>query len=290
MHLWDGADQYFTRAFEFGYSFSVEETFDKWGKDEILEDVVRVVRTVRPDVILTMNREGGGGGQHHMASARLAHEAFRAAADPTRFSEQIQEGLRPWQARKVYQSRGFNPGGGQTQTPPVSVPTGEFDDLLGMSWAQAGQMARAYHRCQGMGQLEGFPGDASGAYALYDSKPRISGTEPDIMDGIDTTLGRMVEFTEGEASKLPSLAADLEAIEAAARDAQAAFDIEAPHLTVPALARGTDARAAAAPDRVQQHADRIAEGRTSVAAEPQGRRLRRCPASGPGPRRARPGR
>ena len=238
VHLWDGADQYFTRAFEFGYSFSVEETFDKWGKDEILEDVVRVLRTVRPDVILTMNRDGGGGGQHHMGSARLAHEAFRAAADPTRFPEQIQEGLRPWQARKVYQSRGFNPGGGQTQASPVSVPTGEFDDLLGMSWAQAGQMARAYHRCQGMGQLEAFPGDASGSYVLYDSEPRISGTEPDIMYGIDTTLGRLVAFTVGEASKLPSLAADLAAIEAAARDAQAAFDIQAPHLTTPALARG----------------------------------------------------
>ena len=106
VHRYDGARQYFTRAFEFGYSFSVEETFEKWGREEILRDVVRVIRTVRPDVILTMHSEGPGGGQHHQTTARLAHEAFRVAADPTRFPEQIEQGLRPWQARKVYQSVG----------------------------------------------------------------------------------------------------------------------------------------------------------------------------------------
>jgi len=238
VHLWDGADQYFTRAFEFGYSFSVEETFDKWGKEEILRDVVRVVRTVRPDVMLTMNREGSGGGQHHMATAQLAHEAFRAAADPNRFPDQIREGLRPWQPRKVYQAGGFNPAGGQSQAPPVNVPTGEFDELLGMSWVQAGQMARAYHRCQGMGQLEAFPGDASGSYTLYDSEPRISGPESDIMDGIDVSLGRLVRFAAGEEASVPSLGSGLAAIEAAALQAQAAFDVRQPHLTIPALARG----------------------------------------------------
>jgi LmbE family N-acetylglucosaminyl deacetylase len=238
VHQWDGAQQFFTRAYEFGYSFSVDETFDKWGKEEILRDVVRVVRTVRPDVILTMNREGGGGGQHHMASAQLAHEAFRAAADPNRFPEQIREGLTPWQPRKVYQSGGFNPGGGQEQAPAVPVPTGEFDQILGMSWSQAGQMARAYHRCQGMGQLEAFPGDASGAYTLYDSEPRISGPEPDIMAGVDTSLGRLVRFAAGEESKVPSLASDLGAIDGAARDAMNAFSVRSPQDTLPHIARG----------------------------------------------------
>jgi hypothetical protein len=71
-----------------------------------LKDVVRVIRSVRPDVILTMNRDGMGGGQHHQGSARLAHEAFRVAADPARYPEQIKEGLRPWQARKIYQAGG----------------------------------------------------------------------------------------------------------------------------------------------------------------------------------------
>ena len=71
VHKYDGADQYHTRAYEFGYSFSVEETFEKWGKEEILKDVVRVIRNVRPDVILTMSPDGMGGGQHHRTMTRF---------------------------------------------------------------------------------------------------------------------------------------------------------------------------------------------------------------------------
>jgi LmbE family N-acetylglucosaminyl deacetylase len=251
VHKYDGADQYHTRAFEFGYSFSVDETFEKWGKEEILRDVVRVVRRVRPDVILTMNRDGGGGGQHHMASARLAHEAFRAAADPARFPEQIKEGLRPWQPRKVYQAGGGPGGGGgggatvvaagQTPAQAVSVPTGAYDPLLGMSWAQFGQMARAYHKCQGTGQLEAFPGDQSGAYAIYDSEPRVSAPENDILDGVDLSIGRLAKFAAGEESKVPGLSSGLAAIDAAARESLNAFDARAPHKTLPALARGLTA-------------------------------------------------
>ena len=237
VHKWDGAEQYFTRANEFGYSFSVEETFDKWGRDEILRDVVRVVRKVRPDVILTLNRDSGGGGQHHMASARLAHDAFRAAADPAEFPEQITEGLRPWQARKVYQSTGFG-GAGGGQTNAVAVRTGDFDPLLGMSWAQAGQMARAYHRCQGMAQLEAFPGEASGSFSIHDAEPSVTGRETDLMDGIDTSLRRLVQFAGAEVSRVPSLASDLAAIEAAAREALDAFDVRAPHKTLPSISRG----------------------------------------------------
>ena len=78
-HRFDGAEQFFTRAVDFGYSFSIEESFDKWGKDEIVGDYVRLIRTTRPDVIITMRPDGEGGGQHHQASARIATEAFRAA-------------------------------------------------------------------------------------------------------------------------------------------------------------------------------------------------------------------
>ena len=247
VHLYDAADQYFTRAFEFGYSFSVEETFDKWGKEEILRDVVRVIRRVRPDVILTMNRDGTAGGQHHMGSARLAQEAFRAAADPKRFPEQFKEGLRPWQARKVYQAGGFGGGGAGAAAAgapaprtPVRVPTGDFDPLLGMSWAQFGQIGRSYHQCQGMGQLEAFPGDSGGSYTLYDSEPAIAGAESDIMDGVDTSIARLSRFAAGEESKV-SLNVDLSAIDAAAREALTAFDMREPHKTLPALARGLTA-------------------------------------------------
>ncbi len=247
VHRYDGADQYFTRAYEFGYSFSVEETFDKWGKDEILRDVVKVIRMTRPDVILTMNRDGRAGGQHHMASAQLAHEAFRVAADPTRYPEQIRAGLRPWQARKVYQAGAGNPGGGNPLSSaggapppaqPVSINTGDFDPLLGMSWVQFGTLARRNHLCQGMGQSEARPGEASGSYSLYDSEPRVTGLEDDVFDGIDTSLTRIVRFAAGEEARVPTLASNLTAIDASAQAAISAFDARDTAKTLPALTRG----------------------------------------------------
>src|SRR6187399_1756100 len=102
LHRFDGAEQYFTRAVDFGFSFSVDETFEKWGHQEILADYVRLIRTIRPDVITGLTPTGTGGGQHHQASAILAREAFKAAADPTKYPEQIKEGLRVWQLQKFY--------------------------------------------------------------------------------------------------------------------------------------------------------------------------------------------
>ena len=110
-HRWDGAEQYFTRAVDFGFSFSPEETIQKWGHDEILGDFVRMIRTIRPDVVVTLPPTGTGGGQHHMVSAMLTYEAFAAAADPSRFPEQLQQGLRPWQIKKLYQPAGGGFGG-----------------------------------------------------------------------------------------------------------------------------------------------------------------------------------
>src|SRR6185369_15830950 len=88
LHRFDGAEQYFTRAVDFGFSFSVDETFEKWGHDEVLGDFVRLIRTIRPDVMAGLSTTGVGGGQHHQASARLAREAFALAADPTKFPGQ----------------------------------------------------------------------------------------------------------------------------------------------------------------------------------------------------------
>src|SRR6476619_3301921 len=111
VHRFDGAEQYFTRAIDFGFSFSIEESIDKWGHDEILGDFVRHIRTIRPDVIAGFLCGGQGGGQHHQASARLTVEAFRAAADRTKYTEQFKEGLRPWQARRVFCTEGFSAPG-----------------------------------------------------------------------------------------------------------------------------------------------------------------------------------
>src|SRR5213079_3278097 len=92
LHRFDGAEQYFTRAVDFGFSFSVEESIQKWGHDEIVGDYVRQIRAIRPDVIVGFLCGGEGGGQHHQAAARLSLEAYTAAADPKRYPEQIQAG------------------------------------------------------------------------------------------------------------------------------------------------------------------------------------------------------
>ena len=111
-HRIDGAEQYFTRAIDYGYSFDPQEVIDKWGRTEIAGDFVRLIRTFRPDVVLTMNIQGRGGDRAHEATTVLTREAFRAAGDPNMYPEQIREGLRPWQPRKLYFSAGF-PGGGR---------------------------------------------------------------------------------------------------------------------------------------------------------------------------------
>src|SRR5437867_6330250 len=87
LHRFDGAEQYFTRAVDFGYSFSIDETFEKWGRDEIIGDYVRLIRMIRPDVMVGMSPTGDGGGQHHQASGVLSREACKLAGDPTKFPE-----------------------------------------------------------------------------------------------------------------------------------------------------------------------------------------------------------
>src|SRR5580698_9778934 len=102
-HRIDGAEQYFTRAIDYGYSFDPEEVIGKWGRQEIVGDFVRLIRTLRPDVMLTMNIQGRGGDRAHEADTILSTEAYRAAGDPTKYPEQIREdGLRPWKPKKLY--------------------------------------------------------------------------------------------------------------------------------------------------------------------------------------------
>src|SRR5450432_1074715 len=107
----DGGEQFFSRAFDFGYSKSPEETFTKWDKEKLLSDVVWVIRKFQPDVIITrFPTTGEGGHGHHTASAILAGEAFDAAADPNKFPEQFQYGVRPWRAKRLLWNT-FNFGG-----------------------------------------------------------------------------------------------------------------------------------------------------------------------------------
>jgi len=248
MHRFDGAEQYFTRAVDFGYSFSIEETFEKWGRDEITGDYVRLIRTLRPDVILGMSPQGTGGGQHHQASAVLSREAARAAADPSRYPEQIQQGLRPWQVKKYYLPARFGgPGGAPTTRRSggglCRIDTSIFDTLLGKTYVELGSEARSMHMCQGMAQLLALPGVREAlarapTYQLVDTTipAQLAKEETSLFDGIDTSLEGLVQYVKGQPPR--ALVAGLAAISKAVQDAAARVTDGGPEAAGPALAAG----------------------------------------------------
>jgi LmbE family N-acetylglucosaminyl deacetylase len=225
-HQLDSAEQYFTRAVDFGYSFSADETYEKWGRQEILADYVRLIRTIRPDIVIAMRPDGAGGGQHHQASAVLAREAYLAAGDPARFPEQIKEGLRPWQAKKFYHTGRFGFAG---EPPPPSgakltaVNTSAYDALIGESYAEIGSRARSHHKTQGMAQLLSLPGPSSAGYQLIESAiPGLKEKgDASPFDGIDTSVPGLARFVPGEvpAALSSGLAAIAGAVTAAGQQA-----------------------------------------------------------------------
>jgi LmbE family N-acetylglucosaminyl deacetylase len=227
LHRYDGVEQYFGRAYEFGYSFSVEETLAKWGRDETIGDIVRVIRAFRPDVILALPLQGEGGGQHHQAAAQLARAAFREAADPARFPEQQ---LPSWQALKFYEGGIGGFGGPREAAVPVS--TSVYDPLLGMTWQQLGARSRGMHRCQGASQVTTDLGPTEGLFRLVDSEPKVTVRESDFLDGVDTTLAGLRRFAPASEALGTKLQA-LQELLSAARDA---FDPRSLESAVPALA------------------------------------------------------
>jgi len=236
-HRVDGAEQYFTRAIDYGYSFDPEEVIGKWGRKDIVGDYVRLWRTLRPDVIVTMNIQGRGGDRAHEATTVLVRESFRAAGDSGMYPEQIAEGLRPWQPKKLYFSGGA-PGGRLT---PVN--TGAYDPLLGRTYSEIGGDARSYHKCQGVGGIGGggfgggrAPAPAAGrggGYSLVDTTVAgaMEKSESTLLDGIDTSLTGIAQYAGANPPR--ALTGALSAILTDAKAAQKAF------------ADGNDASAAA---------------------------------------------
>ncbi len=183
-----GVEQRFTRAADFGYSKSAEETLRKWPREVVLADVVRVIREFRPDVIVTRftgtPRDGHG---HHQTSTILAREAFRAAADPTQFPEQLKEGLQPGQAKKFYTGR-FRGMEGWT----IRLETSVSDPLLGATYAEFAMQGLKHQLSQGAFDWRLSPPPNYTHYALEESvlPGRPPGTkEQDFFEGIDTSLG-----------------------------------------------------------------------------------------------------
>ena len=216
MHRFDATEQYFTRAIDFGYSFSIEETLEKWGRDEIIGDYVRLIRMTRPDVVVGMNPTGTAGGLHHQTSGLLSREAFKAAGDPARYPEQIREGLMPWQPRKYYYPAGGPGGGGRGQAAPPAGPlplgalkaatfdVSPFDALLGRTYAEIGTEERGMHKSQAMAQLLALPaGRSQQRYLLMESsvaQRAAQAEEASLFDGVDTTLPGLVSLVPRHAS------------------------------------------------------------------------------------------
>jgi LmbE family N-acetylglucosaminyl deacetylase len=183
----DGAEQYFTRAIDFGYSKTSEETLRFWGKEKTLADVVWVIRTFRPDVIVTRFTPALGGHGNHTASAILAEEAFRAAADPSRFKEQLQY-VSPWQAKRIVWN-GFRPlqtDTSQKALPSVNMDIGAYSPLLGKSYTEIAGEGRSMHKSQGMGAAQN-----RGEFMNYFQYVAGDTAKKDLFDGINTGWSRV---------------------------------------------------------------------------------------------------
>ena len=186
----DGAEQFFTRAIDFGYSKTADETLGKWGRENILADIVWVIRKFRPDVIILRfsgtPRDGHG---HHQSSAILGKEAFSAAADKNRFPEQLRY-VQPWQAKRLFWNVfSFTPEQekeAQALPHKVEVDAGEFNPVLGKSYAEIAGISRSQHRSQGFGAAE-RRGPSKNFLATVAGDP----PDHDPLDGVDVTWNRV---------------------------------------------------------------------------------------------------
>jgi len=183
----DGAEQLFTRAIDFGFTRSPEETFRIWGHEEVLADVVWVVRNFRPDVMVTrFPTTGEGGHGQHTASAILASEAFDAAGDPARFPEQLRLGVRPWRPKRlvwnVFNRSGEPPKDAERM---LSVDVGGYDQLLGRSYTEIAAESRTMHKSQGQG-TPARRGPALNYFAHLKGEPAAK----DLFDGVDLSWRR----------------------------------------------------------------------------------------------------
>ncbi len=184
----DGAQQFFSRAIDFGYSKSAKETLNIWGRDNILSDVVWIIRKFRPDVIITrFPGTGEGVHGHHTASEILAAEAFKISGDSTKFPEQLKY-VKPWKAKRILwnawlpilKKRGTN------ISKLIKIDDGAYDPLLGESYTEIAAHARSMHKSQGFGSSS-RPGQNFEYFLPIDGTP----AEHSLFDGIDLTWNRI---------------------------------------------------------------------------------------------------
>src|SRR5690606_36792804 len=182
----DGGEQYFSSAFDFGFSKTAAETFKFWQKKELLKEVVWLVRKLRPDIIITRfppDERGGHG--HHQASAILAHEAFVAAGDPKMYPEQLTE-LAPWQPKRLlWNTASFMPLRGDDVN-RLRIDIGQYNPLLGKSYGELSAISRSQHKSQGFGS-------ASSNGVSLETFENVMGPEAyeDLFDDIDLSWNRI---------------------------------------------------------------------------------------------------
>jgi len=224
----DGAEQFFSRAFDFGFSKSPDEALRIWGHDKILSDVVWVIRKFRPDVIITrFPTTGEGGHGHHTASAILAGEAFDAAADPTKFPEQLRAGLTVWKAKRLLWNT-FNFGNTNTQSEEqFKLDCGDFNPILGKSYGEIAAASRSQHKSQGFGV-------AAQRGTITEYFKTIKGDAPltSLMDGVNTGWDRLL--FGGELLSRPVREDNAENL---ADSIFKTFSVEHPEKSIPALVR-----------------------------------------------------
>src|SRR5690349_5223424 len=250
-------EQYFGTSVDYGFSKRLDEAFDKWGHEAALADVVRVIRIERPFVIVSRfqgtARDGHG---NHQAAGALTQEAFRAAADPKQFPDQIAEGLRPWQAFKLYM-------GARADDPwTLTIDPGRYDPALGQSYHNLARLGLAFQRSQNGGRVALQPGSAPAYFARLDTKDAAK--ESSFFDGLDTTYAALPRLLHraapaptstnresGTATAAspepipPQVQTLLETIDGEVAKAIAALSLVDPSAVVPPLTRGLTATRAA---------------------------------------------
>ncbi len=250
-------EQYFSTMIDYGFSKRLDETTDKWGLENAFRDVVRVIRMARPWVVISRfqgNARDGHG--NHSAAGLLSQQASEAAGDPNRFPEQIKEGLRPWSPLKVYIG-----GVRADENWTVRIDSGEYNPVLGDSYANIASVGLSFQRSQNGGRYAPSAGPNYWYYTRTASRVTAPDKESSIFDGIDTTYAGLFK-TLGRTAPA-GVDATLAGIDAAVARAIATFKFTDPVSAVPALAEGLrltrDVLAKSANDADVMHVLRIKE-------------------------------
>lgn len=183
----DGAEQYFSTAYEFGFSKSAKEALAIWDHQKVLSDVVWVIRKFQPDVIITrFPGDARAGHGHHAASSIIAQEAYLAAADPNQFKEQFKFGVQPWKAKRILWNT-FNFGSvNTTNDNQLKIEVGGYNPIIGKSYGEIGAEARTMHKSQGEGRPR-----RRGSYFEFFQHLNGDTATTDIMDGVVTDWSRL---------------------------------------------------------------------------------------------------